>query len=98
MANAKDPSEDGWREYSKLVLSELERLDENHKSLSTKLDQILALQTSISDLKKWKEDKAEPDLQMLKDFRTATKTYGVVSEVIIAAIVSLIISKLTSAI
>lgn len=93
---AKEVNEDGWREYQKLVLSELERLEENYKTLNAKLDQLLSLQTSIADLKKWKEEKAEPDIQLLKEFRTSTKTYGVVSEIIIAGVVSFIIAKFTS--
>lgn len=93
---AKEINEDGWREYQKLVLSELERSDENYKSLNAKLDQLLALQTSIADLKKWKEEKAEPDLQSLKEFRSSTKTYGVITEVVIAGVVSFIIAKITT--
>lgn len=93
---AKEINEDGWREYQKLVLSELERSDENYKSLNAKLDQLLALQTSLADIKKWKEEKAEPDLQSLKEFRSSTKTYGVITEVVIAGIVSFIIAKIST--
>jgi len=93
---AKEINEDGWREYQKLVLSELERSDENYKALNAKLDQLLALQTSIADIKKWKEEKAEPDIQSLKEFRSSTKTYGVITEVVIAGVVSFIIAKITT--
>ena len=97
MSSAGDKN--SWYEYSKLVLSELERLDdaqkETKKEINAKLDQLLALNQTVVDLKKWKEEKAEVDIQTLKEFRTQTKTYGVISEVIIAGVVSLIISKLT---
>lgn len=97
MSSAGDKN--SWYEYSKLVLSELERLDdaqkETKKEINAKLDQLLALNQTVVDLKKWKEEKAEVDIQTLKEFRIQTKTYGVISEIIIAGVVSLIISKLT---
>lgn len=36
-----DDASNGWREYQKLVLSELRRLDENVEKLSDKLDQAI---------------------------------------------------------
>ena len=75
--SAKDMSNQGWGEYSKLVLSELERLDEaqkeTKKEINEKLDKLLSLQQSVVDLKKWKEEKAEPDIQSLKEFKEELK-------------------------
>ena len=83
-----------WKEYERLVLAELERLDENDKEIHIKLDRILTLSETVADLKKWKEVKVEPDLQAMKTFQTQMKVYGTVGQVVIAAIISFIMNKL----
>ena len=57
-----DKPKNGWNEYSKLVISELERLNEGISNLDTEIQyvkreitQLQAKEDNVKDLKKWKD-------------------------------------------
>lgn len=83
-----------WSEYERLVLAELQRLDENQKAGNEKLDKVLALKDTVDDLKK-RQDKSDDDIDELKSFRTQVKTIGVFIQLVIATVASYITGKYT---
>jgi len=57
-----DKPKNGWNEYSKLVINELERLNEGISNLDTEIQyvkreitQLQAKEDNVKDLKKWKD-------------------------------------------
>lgn len=68
--NSNGVNQNGWNEYSKLVLAELERLNENDEKIqgilneiNLKLGRLDNLEKDISDIEKWKrymDDAATP--------------------------------------
>ncbi len=74
--------QNGWNEYSKLVLAELERLNEYDEKLQetiqelvNKINRIEALEKELNDLNKWRrylDDVASPNTikEMKKDVST----------------------------
>lgn len=82
-----DKGQNGWNEYSKLVLKELERLNENYESLR---DEITKIHNDIAkndteNLKRWKMNVDEvfsptqmkelrTDVDNLKSFKTTATT------------------------
>ena len=75
--NQRTEGSDGWNEYSKLVLAELERLNENDEKIQNtlteinfKLNKIESFEKEMEALQKWKrymEDVASPNT--LKELR-----------------------------
>ena len=65
-----DSGENGWNEWSRHVLKELERLNENYETLrkqneeiKTEMNKISSLKNDIDDIKSWKnrlDDVASP--------------------------------------
>ena len=72
--------QNGWNEYSKLVLAELERLDENDKEAQKKLEEINGKLAELLLIKD--EFKAvKKDVSKLNTFRTAAITIWAVVQV-----------------
>lgn len=93
----KTEEQDGWNEYSKLVLAELERLNENDEKIQTtlteinlKLNKIESFEKEMEALQKWKrymEDVASPTT--LKELRTdvaALNTFKTVATTVWAVV------------
>tara|TARA_B100000963_G_C22492284_1_gene609835 strand:+ start:117 stop:443 length:327 start_codon:yes stop_codon:yes gene_type:complete len=78
----KDINQNGWNEYSKLVLAELERLNENDEriqdtlnEINLKLGKIDAMEKDVQDIERWKkymDDVASPNT--LKDIKRDVKS------------------------
>jgi len=76
-SNSNGVNQNGWNEYSKLVLAELERLNENDEKIQVilneinlKLGRLDNIEKDISDIEKWKrymDDAATPSA--LKDIK-----------------------------
>jgi|TARA_R110001592_G_scaffold12220_4_gene58765 hypothetical protein len=79
----KDINQNGWNEYSKLVLAELERLNENDEKIqhtlneiNLKLGKIDSIEKDVQDIEKWKkymDDVASPNT--LKDIKKDVKSF-----------------------
>jgi prefoldin subunit 5 len=61
-----EDKQNGWNEYSRLVLAELEKLNVNVSALSKDIDylkeeitKIKSLKYSVEDLKEWRKDISE---------------------------------------
>ena len=61
-----EDKQNGWNEYSRLVLAELEKLNNNVSALSKDIDnlkedmtKIKSLKYSVDDLKEWRKDISE---------------------------------------
>jgi len=75
--NSNGVNQNGWNEYSKLVLAELERLNENDEKIqgilseiNIKLGRLDNIEKDIADIEKWKrymDDVATPNT--LKDMK-----------------------------
>jgi hypothetical protein len=69
--NSNGVNQNGWNEYSKLVLAELERLNENDEKIQVilseinlKLGRLDNIEKDVSDIEKWKrymDDVASPN-------------------------------------
>lgn len=78
----KDVPQNGWNEYSKLVLAELERLNENDEKIqqtlneiNLKLGRLDAIEKDVQDIERWKkymDDVASPNT--LKDIKKDVKS------------------------
>lgn len=78
----KDVPQNGWNEYSKLVLAELERLNENDEKIqqtlneiNLKLGRLDAIEKDVQDIERWKkymDDVASPNT--LKDIKRDVKS------------------------
>lgn len=76
-SNSNGVNQNGWNEYSKLVLAELERLNENDEKIQVilneinlKLGRLDNIEKDITDIEKWKrymDDVATPST--LKDIK-----------------------------
>lgn len=76
-SNSNGVNQNGWNEYSKLVLAELERLNENDEKIQVilneinlKLGRLDNIEKDIADIEKWKrymDDVATPSA--LKDIK-----------------------------
>jgi len=76
-SNSNGVNQNGWNEYSKLVLAELERLNENDEKIQVilneinlKLGRLDNIEKDIADIEKWKrymDDVATPST--LKDIK-----------------------------
>ncbi len=97
-----DKNQNGWNEYSKLVLKELERLNESYEGLR---EEIGALRHDVNkneteSLKKWKTNVDEvfsptqmkelhKDVSELKSFKTSALTVFWVMQFLMALLVAL---------
>ena len=88
---------DGWNEYSKLVLAELERLNENDEKIqetlfeiNNKLNKVDSFEKQIESLNKWKlymEDVASPNtLKELKKDVVTLNTFKTVAATVWAIV------------
>lgn len=88
--NRKSVPQNGWNEYSKLVLNELERLNENDEKIqlilteiSQKLGKIESVEKQVESIIKWKrymDDIASPaTLKELKKDVTTLNTFRTVA-------------------
>ena len=96
-----EKNQNGWNEYSKLVLRELERLNENYESLREELG-IIRNEVGKNDtesLKKWKNSVDEVfsptqmkelhrDVAELKSFKTSAMTVFWVMQFLMALMVA----------
>lgn len=89
--------QDGWNEYSKLVLAELERLNENDEKIQNtlteinlKLNKIESFEKEMEALQKWKrymEDVASPNtLKELKADVATLNTFKTVAATVWAVV------------
>ena len=85
-----DGNQNGWNEYSRLVLTELEKLNHQVGTLSTDIEELKremskidAVKSSINDVQTWKKDISEvvspTQLKELKDSVEGLKTFKTVS-------------------
>jgi hypothetical protein len=97
-----DKNQNGWNEYSKLVLRELERLNESYETIR---EEIGALRSDVNKnetetLKKWKNNVDEvfsptqmkelhKDVSELKSFKTSSMTIFWVIQFLMALMVAL---------
>ncbi len=97
-----DKNQNGWNEYSKLVLRELERLNESYETIR---EEIGALRSDVNkneteSLKKWKNNVDEvfsptqmkelhKDVSELKSFKTSSMTIFWVIQFLMALMVAL---------
>lgn len=82
--------QNGWNEYSRLVLAELEKLNQQFSHMSSDIEEmkreiskIDTIKTYIDDLQNWKKDVSEvvspTQLKELKDSVENLKTFKTVS-------------------
>lgn len=95
--NKISAEQDGWNEYSKLVLAELERLNENDEriqytltEINLKLSKIESFEKEMEALQKWKrymDDVATPNtLKELKSDVAALNTFKTVATTVWAVV------------
>ena len=93
----KNEEHNGWNEYSKLVLAELERLNENDGKIqqtlveiNLKLSKIESFEKEMESLQKWKrymEDVASPNtLKEIKNDVAALNTFKTVATTVWAVV------------
>ena len=103
----EDKNQNGWNEYSKLVLKELERLNDNYESLKEEMGMLreVVSKNDTGDLKKWKNNIDEvfspsqmkdlrEEVDSLKSFKTTAITIFAVIQFLMALLVAL--SKFTA--
>jgi archaellum component FlaC len=89
--------QNGWNEWSRHVLKELERLNDNYEDIKTEISDIKedigkvkALQYSLNEIRDWKksvDDVASPSqLKDLRDEVARLKTFKTVSTTVWAVI------------
>ena len=92
-----EDKQNGWNEYSRLVLAELEKLNNNVSALSKDIDtlkedmtKIKSLKYSVDDLKEWRKDISEvaspTQLKELTDEVQSLKTFKTVAVTIWAVV------------
>lgn len=97
-----EKNQNGWNEYSKLVLKELERLNDNYESLR---EEMSALRNEVNknetdSLKRWKSNVDEvfspsqmkdlrQEVDALKSFKTSAVTIFAVIQFIMALMIAL---------
>mgnify|MGYP003441923914 FL=1 len=97
-----EKNQNGWNEYSKLVLKELERLNDNYESLR---EEMSALRNEVNknetdSLKRWKNNVDEvfspsqmkdlrQEVDALKSFKTTAVTIFAVIQFIMALVMAL---------
>jgi len=95
--NKNGVTQNGWNEYSKLVLAELERLNENDEKIqetlneiNIKLSKIDALEKEVEAIGKWKrymDDVASPNtLKEMKKDVAALNTFKTVATTVWAVV------------
>lgn len=95
--NEKGIPQNGWNEYSKLVLNELERLNENDEKIqeilaeiNTKLSRVDAVEKDIEGIGKWKrymDDVASPStLKEMKKDVASLNTFKTVATTVWAVV------------
>lgn len=95
--NKKSEAQDGWNEYSKLVLAELERLNENDgeiqktlTEINLKLNKIESFEKEMDAVQSWKrymEDVASPNtLKELKSDVAKLNTFKTVAATVWAIV------------
>lgn len=98
----EDKNQNGWNEYSKLVLKELERLNDNYESLKEEMEMLREVvgKNDTGDLKKWKNNIDEvfspsqmkdlrEEVDSLKSFKTTAITIFAVIQFLMALLVAL---------
>jgi len=92
--------QNGWNEWSKYVLKELERLNENIEGLGEKIDKTQDTKQVVDDIKEWKEKIEETvtinDLKAMKKGVSESKTFRtqVVTAIVIVQSIFLVIIAL----
>jgi hypothetical protein len=92
-----EDKQNGWNEYSRLVLAELEKLNKNVGELSNDIDhlkedmtKIKALKYGVDDLKEWRKDISEvaspTQLKELTDEVQSLKTFKTVAVTVWAVV------------
>lgn len=92
-----EEKQNGWNEYSRLVLAELEKLNKNVGELSTDIDhlkedmtKIKSLKYGVDDLKEWRKDISEvsspTQLKELTDEVQSLKTFKTVAVTVWAVV------------
>tara|TARA_R110002020_G_scaffold91096_3_gene221485 strand:+ start:7213 stop:7536 length:324 start_codon:yes stop_codon:yes gene_type:complete len=92
-----EEKQNGWNEYSRLVLAELEKLNSNVSSLSKDIDnlkedmtKIKSLKYGVDDLKEWRKDVSEvaspTQLKELTNDVQSIKTFKTVAVTIWAVV------------
>lgn len=92
-----EDKQNGWNEYSRLVLAELEKLNSNVDALSIDIDhlkeemtKIKSLKYSVDDLKEWRKDISEvaspTQLKELTDEVQSLKTFKTVAVTVWAVV------------
>jgi len=97
-----DKNQNGWNEYSRLVLNELQRLNDSYQLLREDLNELRTelAKKDITNLSKWKESVDEVfspsqmkelknDVENLKSFKTTAVTIFAVIQFIMATIIAL---------
>lgn len=97
-----DKNQNGWNEYSKLVLKELERLNDNYESLKEEMEMLreVVSKNDTGDLKRWKNNIDEvfspsqmkelrEEVDSLKSFKTTAITIFAVIQFLMALLVAM---------
>lgn len=97
-----EKNQNGWNEYSKLVLKELERLNDNYESLREELGGLRhdVGKNETESLKRWKDNVDEvfspsqmkelrQEVDSLKSFKTTAVTIFAVVQFLMALMVAL---------
>jgi hypothetical protein len=84
---------DGWNEWSKHVILELERLNKNYESLKDSIESLHIISSSIEEIKDWKSDVSEvwspsqmknaiKEIEENKTFKTQVKTSFLIANIV----------------
>lgn len=95
--NDKGVPQNGWNEYSKLVLAELERLNENDEKIqgilseiNVKLGKVESVEKDVESIQKWKrymDDVASPNtLKEMKKDVASLNTFKTVATTVWAVV------------
>lgn len=99
----EDKARDTWKEWSKHVLKELERLNYNYENISKEMQSLRPDKERMEEIKSWKNafereisvselKEIKKDLQALKTFKTQAVTIWAVVQ-IIAGVLSFYLNR-----
>ena len=86
-------SEDTWREYEKMVLTELERLDNTSKAILETLNRIDTRLTRIEERQR-DFDEIKEDVKGLNQFKSIALVVWTILQIVFAGAVAWIFSKI----
>lgn len=86
-------SEDTWREYEKMVLTELERLDNTSKAILETLNRIDTRLTRIEERQR-DFDEIKEDVKGLNQFKSVALVVWTILQIVFAGAVAWIFSKI----